>query len=82
LLLVSWVAGWFLGGSDIGIRRTITLTASMRNMGVGLVIATAAFAGTAAITATVAYGLVAVVGSLLLALAWSRWKSASRDVFD
>jgi BASS family bile acid:Na+ symporter len=50
----------------------MTLTTSLRNVGVGLVIATGAFAGTAAVTAAVAYGLFEVVGSLLLALWWAR----------
>jgi BASS family bile acid:Na+ symporter len=50
----------------------MTLTTSLRNVGVGLVIATGTFAGTSAVTATLAYGLLAVVGSLLLALGWAR----------
>jgi BASS family bile acid:Na+ symporter len=50
----------------------MTLTTSLRNVGVGLVIASAAFAGTPAVTATLAYGLFGVVGSLLLALGWAR----------
>jgi BASS family bile acid:Na+ symporter len=72
LLVASWVAGWLLGGPVNDTRKTMTLTTSLRNVGVGLVIATGAFAGTAAVTATLAYGLFEVVGSLLLALAWGR----------
>jgi BASS family bile acid:Na+ symporter len=72
LLLASWVAGWLLGGPDSASRKTMTLTTSLRNVGVGLVIATGAFAGTAAVTAVLVYGLLGVIGSLLLALAWSR----------
>jgi BASS family bile acid:Na+ symporter len=77
LLLASWAAGWLLGGLDRGIRQAMTLTASLRNVGVGLVIATGAFAGTPAVTAVVAYGLFEVVGSLLLALGWSRRRAGS-----
>jgi BASS family bile acid:Na+ symporter len=72
LLLISWAAGWLLAGPDPGIRKTMTLTTSLRNVGVGLVIATGAFAGTPAVTATLVYGLFEVLGSLLLALAWAR----------
>jgi BASS family bile acid:Na+ symporter len=72
LLITSWAAGWLLGGPGTGIRKVMTLTTSLRNVGVGLVIAAGSFAGTPAVTATLAYGLFGVVGSLLLALAWAR----------
>jgi BASS family bile acid:Na+ symporter len=72
LLLASWAAGWLLGGPEPDIRRTLTLTTSLRNVGVGLVIATGSFAGTPAVTATLVYGLFEVLGSLLLALGWAR----------
>jgi BASS family bile acid:Na+ symporter len=72
LLVASWAAGWLLGGPGCGNRRALTLTTSLRNVGVGLVIATGNFAGTAAVTAVLAYGVVEIGGSLLLALAWGR----------
>jgi BASS family bile acid:Na+ symporter len=72
LLLVSWAAGWLLGGRQTDVRKTMTLTTSLRNVGVGLVIATGNFAGTPAVTATLIYGLFEVIGSLLLALGWAR----------
>jgi BASS family bile acid:Na+ symporter len=72
LLGASWGAGWLLGGRDPAIRKCMTLTTSLRNVGVGLVIATSAFAGTPAVTATVVYGLFEVLGSLLLAIVWGR----------
>jgi BASS family bile acid:Na+ symporter len=77
LLIASWAAGWLLGGRDTAIRKTATLTTSLRNVGVGLVIATGAFAGTPAVTAVLVYGLLGVVGSLLLALVWSRTSTAT-----
>jgi BASS family bile acid:Na+ symporter len=77
LLLLSWAAGWLLGGPNAAQRRAMTLTTSLRNVGVGLVIATGAFAGTAAVTATLVYGLFEVVGSLLLALSWARRGAAN-----
>jgi BASS family bile acid:Na+ symporter len=76
LLIASWVAGWLLGGTGRDNRKAMTLTTSLRNVGVGLVIATGAFAGTPAVTAVLVYGLFEVVGSLLLALGWARWELA------
>lgn len=72
LLTASWAAGWLLGGSDAKTRKTMTLTTSLRNVGVGLVIATGSFAGTPAVTAALVYGLFEIVGSLLLAVAMGR----------
>jgi BASS family bile acid:Na+ symporter len=72
LLIASWAAGWLLGGPGTGVRKVMTLTTSLRNVGVGLVIAAGSFAGTPAVTATLAYGLFGVVGTLLLALMWAR----------
>ena len=53
-------------------RKTMALTTSLRNVGVGLVIVTGNFAGTPAVSAALAYGIVEVLGSLLLALWWGR----------
>jgi BASS family bile acid:Na+ symporter len=72
LLVASWVAGWLLGGPGSARRKAMALTTSLRNVGVGLVIATASFADTPAVTATLVYGLFEILGSLLLALAWAR----------
>ena len=72
LLIASWAAGWLLGGPGTSNRKAMALTTSLRNVGVGLVIAAGNFAGTAAVTATLAYGIFEIVGSLLLALAWAR----------
>jgi BASS family bile acid:Na+ symporter len=77
LLLASWAAGWLLGGPKEDSRRAVTLTSSLRNVGVGLVIATGTFAGTPAVTAVLIYGLVEVLGSLLLALRWGRVEAAT-----
>jgi BASS family bile acid:Na+ symporter len=55
----------------------MALTTSLRNVGVGLVIATGSFAGTAAVTAALAYGIFEIVGSLLLALGWAQGEAAT-----
>jgi BASS family bile acid:Na+ symporter len=71
LLCASAASGWLLGGPAAATRRAVALTTALRNVGVGLVIASSAFAGTPALTAAVAYGLFEVAGSLLLALVWN-----------
>lgn len=72
LLIACWSAGWLFGGRGADNRITMMLTTALRNVGVGLVIATGSFAGTPALTATLVYGLFEVLGSLLLALALAR----------
>jgi bile acid:Na+ symporter, BASS family len=72
LLAASLVIGWLAGGSGSDNRRTMALTTSLRNVGVGLVIVTGNFAGTPAVSAALAYGIVEVFGSLLVALWWGK----------
>ncbi len=74
LLVASWAIGWLLGGCDFCVRKSMMLTTSLRNVAVGLVIATGSFAGTEAVTAVAAFGLVSLLGTLALAtfLAHSR----------
>jgi BASS family bile acid:Na+ symporter len=77
LLIASCASGWLLGGPGIANRRALALTTSLRNVGVGLVIATGNFFGTAAVTAVLVYGLFEIIGSLLLAVGWSRLEAAT-----
>jgi BASS family bile acid:Na+ symporter len=72
LLIASWAAGWLLGGPSNELRKSMALTTSLRNVGVGLVIANGGFTGKEAVTATLAYGIFEIVGSVLLALWWGR----------
>jgi BASS family bile acid:Na+ symporter len=74
LLVASLAIGWFAGGAGRDNRKTMALTTALRNVGVGLVIVTGNFAGTAAVSAALAYGIVEVFGSLLVALWWGRSK--------
>jgi BASS family bile acid:Na+ symporter len=70
LLAATLLVGYLfamLGRDD---RKSMTLCTSLRNIGVGLVIANGSFAGTPALNAVIAYGLFGVIGSILLALAW------------
>jgi BASS family bile acid:Na+ symporter len=72
LLAGSLLIGWLAGEAGRDRRRTMALTTSLRNVGVGLVIVTGSFAGTPAVSAALAYGIVEVLGALLLALWWGR----------
>ncbi len=64
LLLASLGIGWFSGGRDRAIRKALALTTAARNVAVGLVIAGSNFAGTEAVTAVVAYGVISILGTL------------------
>lgn len=67
LVLAGVAAGWFFGGS--GNRSAIVMATSVRNVGVSLVIVTAAFAGTRAVGAAVAFALFQTIVMALAALA-------------
>jgi BASS family bile acid:Na+ symporter len=67
LLLISWTAGWLLGGPTSETSSALAVTTSLRNFGVGLVIVTNTFPGTPAVTAVVAYGLISLLGTIVLA---------------
>ena len=75
LVTLALLAGWVVGESRGSNRKTMAVTTAVRNVGVALVIASSSFAGTAAVTATTAYGLFQTVIIALLALAWGRHSS-------
>ena len=70
LVLAGVAAGWFLGGSDN--RSAMVMATSVRNVGVSLVIVTAAFPGTGAVLAATAFGIFQTVVMALIALGWGR----------
>ena len=70
LLGFSLLCGWLAGGARDADRRAVALTTSIRNVGLGIGVTATAFAGTSAVTAVLAYGLVQLFGSLLIALWW------------
>ena len=76
LLAATFVIGWLAGTTGRDNRRTMALTTALRNVGVGLVVVTGNFPGTPAVSAALAYGIVEVLGSLVVALWWSRRRSA------
>ena len=75
LLGVSLAAGWNAGGRWKGERQAVALTTLIRNVGLGLVIASSTFAGTSVTTTVVVYGLMQLLGSFLVALWWRRGSS-------
>jgi bile acid:Na+ symporter, BASS family len=80
LLIASIAIGWLAGGPVSKGRIAMALTTAVRNNGVGMVIATGSFAGTAAVTATVVYGLVGILGALVFAVWWGRWVSMEATI--
>jgi bile acid:Na+ symporter, BASS family len=76
LVLLCLAAGWILGGQVTGIRRAVGLTTAARNVGVALVIATASFPDSAAVTAVIFVAIFQTVGLVLIALWMGRLPSA------
>lgn len=72
LVFISVTAGWLLGGPGRANRTAMVMATSIRNVGVALVIATASFSGTKAVTAATAFALFQTVLMLLVALALGR----------
>jgi BASS family bile acid:Na+ symporter len=77
LFLASMVVGWVCGTGGAAVRKASALTAAARNAAVGLVIATGNFAGTPAVTAVVAYGLVSMLGTLGCGMLFGRLSKRS-----
>lgn len=74
LLLAACVLAGLLIASRESVEDTkgVVLTTSVRNVGVSLVIATASFPGTAAITSATAYAIFQTLIIALIAVAWGR----------
>ena len=72
LLMAGLGLGWSCGGPDGASRRALATTTATRNVALGLVIVGSNFAGTPAVTAVVACGLVSILGALGFALLLGR----------
>jgi BASS family bile acid:Na+ symporter len=64
LLATSLGIGWLCGGPGVATRKSLALTTAVRNAAVGLVIVSANFADSPAVTAVVAYALVSIFATL------------------
>ena len=82
LLLASLGIGWLCGGRNLATRKAMAVTTATRNVAVGLVIVTSNFAGTPAVTAVVAYGLISTLGALGFALPLGRFTDLERKDTD
>jgi predicted Na+-dependent transporter len=77
LVGASMAAGWLLGERGGENRKAMSFSTSVRNVAVGLVIATASFPDTPAVTAALAYGLFQTVVLAVAALGWGRFGAAA-----
>jgi BASS family bile acid:Na+ symporter len=68
LLAATLGTGWVCGGQDHVTRRTLAVTTGVRNAALALVIVSANFSGTPALTAVVGYALVSIFGTFAFAL--------------
>lgn len=82
LVLGSVGIGYLLGEKGSANRKTLALATSVRNVGVSLVLATASFPGTKAITAAMAFALFQTIVLALLSLGWGRFSSAASERKD
>lgn len=76
LLTAALLAGWLMSWRASENRKGMMITTSVRNVGVGLVIATGSFPGTAAVTAATAYAIFQTVIMAIVALTWGRFTQA------
>jgi BASS family bile acid:Na+ symporter len=77
LVIATFAIGWLLGGPRSEERAAMGFSTAVRNVGVSLVIATASFPGTPAVTAALAYALFQTIVLALLALALGRFAGSS-----
>jgi bile acid:Na+ symporter, BASS family len=72
LVISSLIVGWLLGESGSKDRKAMGFSTSVRNVAVALVITTATFPVTPAVTAALVYGLFQTIVLAGIALAWGR----------
>jgi bile acid:Na+ symporter, BASS family len=79
LLMAACLAiGWLCGGPGRARRKALAVTTAARNAAVALVIVSGSFAGTAAVTAVVAYALASLCVTLGCALLFARMTEPPR----
>ena len=78
LVAASMGAGWLLGETGSENRKAMGFSTSVRNVAVSLVVATASFPGTPAVTAALVYGLLQTFALAVIAMAWGRLGASGR----
>jgi BASS family bile acid:Na+ symporter len=79
LLMAACLAiGWLSGGPGRARRKALAVTTAARNAAVALVIVSGSFAGTAAVTAVVAYALASLCVTFGCALLLARMTAPAR----
>jgi BASS family bile acid:Na+ symporter len=79
LVIAALADGWLLGGPGDDRRTAMTFSTGARNVSVSLVIVTASFPRTPAVTAVLAYALFQTIVLALLAMGWGRWTVSRRQ---
>jgi len=80
LVVASMATGWLIGETGSENRKTMGFSTSVRNVAVGLVIATASFPGTPAVMAVLAFGLFQTIVLALVALTLGQLTGAARTM--
>ncbi len=70
LLCTCLITGWLMGWPGNENRKTLTITTSLRNMSLSIVIASSSFPGSPAVTTVLAYAFVSGTGLLFLVMWW------------
>jgi BASS family bile acid:Na+ symporter len=78
LVFAGVAIGWLLGGPGGETRTAMAMATAVRNVAVSLVIATASFPGTPAVTAATAFAIFQTVLLALVALTWGRLARATK----
>jgi BASS family bile acid:Na+ symporter len=79
LVIAALLAGWLVGGPGGDRRTAMAFSTGARNVSVSLVIATASFPRTPAVTAVLAYALFQTIVLAVLATGWGRWTVSRRQ---
>jgi bile acid:Na+ symporter, BASS family len=66
LVLIGTLVGWFLGGPDKETRKALAFSTPQRNTGIAMVIASANFAGSPAVTVTVVLAVFLTLSGLVM----------------
>ena len=66
LVLIGTIVGWVLGGPDKQTRKALAFSTPQRNTGIAMVIASANFAGTPAVTVTVVLAVFLTLSGLVM----------------